>query len=178
MILDIRLPGLSGLELCRSLRAQQSRLPVLALTACDSSEDVIAGLDAGADDYLTKPFVFHELLARLRALLRRGSGGSTACLQVADLVLNTAQRSVTRGGRAVELSNMEYRVLEHLVRNRGSVQTKARISAALWADEIGPESNVLEVHIASLRRKLDAGGAARLIHTRRGVGYVVTEDDA
>jgi DNA-binding response OmpR family regulator len=146
------------------------------LTACDAPEDIVAGLDAGADDYLTKPFVFAELLARLRALVRRGSAGTSALLQVADLALDTVRREVTRGGEPVALSNMEYRVLEHLVRHAGAVQTKARIAAALWSDELGPESNVLEVHIANLRKKIDSGRSPRLIQTRRGVGYLLAAE--
>ena len=174
MILDLRIPGISGLEVCRRLRAVRSQLPILMLTACDAPEDIVAGLDAGADDYMTKPFAFAELLARLRALVRRGSAGTSALLQIGDLALDTVRREVMRGGKVVALRNMEYRVLEHLVRHAGAVQTKARIAAAVWSDEIGPDSNVLEVHIASLRRKLDSGRTARLIHTRRGIGYLVS----
>jgi DNA-binding response OmpR family regulator len=174
MILDVRIPRLDGREVCRRLRAEGSRLPILMLTACDAIEDVVHGLDAGADDYLTKPFAFAELLARLRALVRRGSAGTSARLTVADLELDTSARKVCRAAVPIEVTEMEFRVLELLMRNAGSVQTRARLAAALWDDEIGPGSNALEVHVANLRRKIDAAPHPRLLHTRRGVGYVLT----
>lgn len=175
VVLDLRIPKVDGLEVCRRLRAQGSVLPVLILTACDATTDVVKGLDCGADDYLTKPFEFAELLARIRSLLRRGSAGQSACLQLADLEMDVARRSVRRAGEEIVLSNLEFRVLEHLLRNAGAVQSKSRISAAVWDDELGPESNVLEVLISHLRRKLDHDRAAPLLHTRRGIGYVLSE---
>ena len=133
---------------------------------------MIAGLDAGADDYLRKPFAFDELLARVRALLRRGGKGQ-AVLRLADLELDPASRQVSRGDRDLGLSRMEYRLLEHLLRNAGAVQSRARLAASVWEDEIGPDSNVLEVHISNLRRKIDRGAQQKLIHTLRGSGYML-----
>ncbi len=178
MILDVRIPRPDGREVCRRLRHDGSRLPILMLTACDANEDIVAGLDAGADDYVTKPFQFAVLLARLRALVRRGSAGTSARLSIADLELDVAARRAWRGGEPVDLTEMEFRVLEHLMRHAGRVQTKARLSAALWDDEIGPGSNALEVHVANLRRKIDAPPATRLLHTRRGVGYVLELEES
>ena len=175
VVLDLRIPKVSGLEVCRRLRAKGSTLPILILTACDTTTDVFKGLDLGADDYLTKPFEFAELLARIRAMLRRGSNGKSVCLQLADLEMDVARRSVRRAGQDIVLSNLEFRVLEHLLRNAGAVQSKARIAAAVWDDELGPDSNVLEVLISHLRRKLDHDHAPPLLHTRRGVGYVLSE---
>ena len=149
---------------------------ILMVTACDTIQDVVAGLDLGADDYLTKPFEFAELLARIRALLRRGSLGSSARLRLADLELDTSSHTVWRGGREVAMSRMEFRLLEFLLLNAGCVLSKARISAALWKDEIGPESNVLEVLISNLRKKLDRSSARPLLHTRRGDGYVLSSE--
>lgn len=176
VILDLRLPRIGGLEVCRRLRSGGSTLPILMLTASDTTAEVVEGLDAGADDYLTKPFRFEELLARLRALLRRGSKGGSVRLEVADLVLDCAARRVWRGADEVELSAMEYRLLEHLARHCGRVQSKSRLSAALWDDPIGPESNVLEVLVSKLRRKLDRGRDRPLLRTRRGAGYVLGEE--
>jgi DNA-binding response OmpR family regulator len=175
VVLDLRIPKVSGLEVCRRLRASGSALPILILTACDTTTDVVKGLDHGADDYLTKPFEFTELLARIRALLRRGSNGQSACLQLADLEMDVAQRRVRRSGHEIALSNLEFRVLEHLLRHAGAVQSKSRIAAAVWDDELGPDSNVLEVLISHLRRKLDQDHARPLLHTRRGVGYLLAE---
>ena len=176
VILDLRLPRLGGLEVCRRLRARGDRTPILILTACDATADVVAGLDRGADDYLTKPFDFAELLARVRALIRRGSAGAAARLRLDDLELDTAARRVFRGGREIVLTGLEFRLLEFLLLHAGAVQSRGRIAAALWDDELGPDSNVLEVLVSNLRRKLDRGATTPLLHTRRGAGYFVGVD--
>jgi DNA-binding response OmpR family regulator len=178
VVLDLRLPRLGGLEVCRRLRAKGSAVPILMLTACDATGDIVAGLDAGGDDYMTKPFELAELLARLRALLRRGSRGSSALLRVAGLEVDTAARTAKHDGSALALTNMEYRLLEFLMLRAGSVQSRARIAAALWSDETGPDSNVIEVLVSGLRRKLQGGSARDLLQTRRGVGYVLAEAEA
>lgn len=177
MLLDVRIPDLDGCEVSRRLRAERSMLPILMLTACDATEDIVRGLDAGADDYLTKPFVFAELLARLRALIRRGTTGAGAEFRVGPLRLETVSRRVFAGPRAVDLTEMEYRVLELLMRRAGSVVRRDRLAAAMWDDDMGPASNSLEVHIGNLRRKLD-DREGNLIQTRRGVGYLLTGGDA
>ncbi len=176
VILDLRLPKISGLKVCQHLRANGRATPILILTACDATQDVVVGLDQGADDYLKKPFEFAELLARLRALLRRGSSGASARLKLADLEIDTAARKVWRGGGEIHLSNMEFRLLEFLLLHAGSVVSRTRIAAAVWDDEMGPESNVLEVLISNLRRKIDRGSSRPLLHTRRGAGYVLSID--
>ncbi len=173
VILDLRLPRVGGLEVCRRLRDRGDRTPILVLTACDATGDVVAGLDRGADDYLKKPFEFAELLARLRALVRRGSSGTAVRLRLADLELDAAARRVWRAGREVELTALEFRLLEFLLLHAGAVLERARIAAALWDDELGPDSNVLEVLVSNLRRKIDRGAAPHLLHTRRGSGYVL-----
>jgi len=173
VILDLRLPKVGGLDVCRRLRARGATVPIVMLTACATKADVVAGLDRGADDYLTKPFVFAELLARIRALLRRGCAGASARLRFADLTLDTAARRAWRAAREVPLSAMEYRLLEFLLLHRGAVQSKARIGAAIWADELGPASNVIEVLVSNLRRKIDRGAPRPLLHTRRGAGYLL-----
>ena len=178
LILDVRLPKKSGLDVCRSLRAKGSTTPILMLTACDSTSAVVAGLDCGADDYLTKPFEFAELLARVRALVRRGSAGTSARLQVADLEVDTAARAVRRRGREVTLTNSEFRLLETLMLHAGAVQSRARLAAAIWDDDLGPDSNVLEVLVSSLRKKIDRPHLRPLIHTRRGAGYVLSDEGA
>jgi DNA-binding response OmpR family regulator len=178
VILDLRIPIVDGWEVCRRLRANGSATPVLMLTACDTTDDIVTGLDLGADDYLTKPFEFSELLARLRSLLRRGSSTTTARFRIDDLVMDVKARRVWRRSKEISLSNMEFRILEHLLRNAGSVQSKRRIAAAIWDDEIGPDSNVLEVFISNLRRKIDREFERPLLHTRRGAGYLLSEAES
>ncbi len=172
IILDILLPGIDGLSVCRRLRKRSLRVPILMLTARDAVDDRVAGLDAGADDYLVKPFAMKELLARLRALSRRGAEGSkTAVLQIADLSMNTITHRVRRAGRAVELTAKEYAVLECLMREPDRVFTRAVIVEHVWNYDIYNESNVVDVYIRNLRRKIDDGADVKLIHTVRGTGY-------
>jgi DNA-binding response OmpR family regulator len=171
IVLDVSLPGRDGFSVCRELRDAGVKAGVLMLTARDGLEDKISGLDAGADDYLTKPFAFAELLARLRALLRRG--GSSAELRVADLLLDPASRRVTRGGRTLPLSAREYALLEFLMRHPEEVLSRARIAQSIWAEESGLDSNVVDVFVSYLRAKVDKPFASKLIHTVRGMGYVL-----
>jgi two-component system copper resistance phosphate regulon response regulator CusR len=175
IVLDVMLPKRDGLEMCRTLRGRGSRVPVLMLTARDTVQDKITGLDAGADDYLTKPFAFGELLARLRALLRRGSELLPSLLTVGDLVVDTRSQTARRAGRLIPLTAKEYALLEFLARHAGRVLGRAEICEHVWDENHDPWSNVLEVNINRLRRKLDAGGAAPLIQTRRGAGYMLAE---
>jgi two-component system copper resistance phosphate regulon response regulator CusR len=177
VILDLMIPGRDGLEVCRELRASGSSVPVLMLTARDALEDRIAGLDTGADDYLTKPFEVTELLARLRALLRRGHVVRPATISVADLVIDTRAHSVTRAGRRVELTAKEYALLEYLARERGRVLGRAEIAEHVWDENFDPMSNLIDVNINRLRRKVDDGFAQPLIHTRRGEGYLLAAPD-
>lgn len=174
VLLDVLLPKLSGLEVCRRLRAAGSTVPVLMLTARDATDDVVAGLDAGANDYLTKPFAFAELLARIRALLRSGGSARTAELTLADLVLDTAACKVTRGGFALTLTRKEFQLLATLLQHQGNVVPRQRLIDALWHGDSSPDSNAIEVHVATLRKKIDGHGP-RLLHTVRGFGYVMRE---
>jgi two-component system response regulator MprA len=175
MVLDVMMPVVGGLEVCRRLRAGGDRTPILVLTARDEVGDRVAGLDAGADDYLVKPFALEELRARLRALLRRTRPESPEDeeLQYADLVLDPAGHDVRRGDRRLELTRTEYSLLELLLRNAGTVLSRAVIMDRVWGYELEPASNSLEVFIGYLRRKTEADGAPRLIHTVRGIGYVL-----
>jgi two-component system response regulator MprA len=176
VVLDVLMPVLDGLEVCRRLRRRGDRIPILCLTARDAVRDRVAGLDAGADDYLVKPFAIEELHARVRALVRRGGGaGSGRVLRHADLELDGAARSVTRGGRPLDLTRTEYLLLELFLLNSGQVLTRSLIFDRVWGYDFGPTSNSLEVYIGHLRRKLEAGGEPRLIHTVRGVGYVLRQ---
>jgi two-component system, OmpR family, response regulator len=175
MLLDIMMPNLDGVTVCRSLRAQGSTIPILMLTAKDSLQDKLGGFASGADDYLTKPFSFEELVARLRALLRRGLSGTLPQLKVADLVLDTATRSATRGGRPIELTNREFQLLHLLMRNAGSVQTRTTLLQRIWGFSFASGTNVLQAYVRLLRRKIDDGRSVRLLRTVRGVGYVVRE---
>jgi heavy metal response regulator len=173
VILDVMIPGRDGFEVCRELRAQGSDVAVLMLTARDTVQDRIAGLDIGADDYLTKPFEVAELLARLRALLRRGRVVRPASIIVADLVIDARAHRVTRGGRVIELTAKEYALLEYLAREQGRVLSRAEIAEHVWDENFDAFSNLIEVNINRLRRKIDDGFARPLIHTRRGEGYVL-----
>lgn len=174
LLLDLGLPIVDGIEVCRQLRAEGSRLPILVLTARAGVADRVAGLDAGADDYLTKPFALDELLARLRALLRRsGAEDHEAELRLADLRLDPETRECRRGDRVIGLTRTEYLLLELLLRNPRIVLSRTRILEHVWGYDFGPDSNSLEVYIGYLRRKLEAAGEPRLIHTVRGVGYVL-----
>ncbi len=173
VILDVMLPRKDGHAVCRELRAQGRRVPILMLTARGSVDDRVAGLDSGADDYLVKPFDFKELLARVRALLRRSAVLRPERLQIADLTLDTASHSVTRAGKRVELTAKEYALLEFLVLNEGVVVGREQIAQHVWDENFDPFSNVIDVYIKRLRAKLDTGSARRLIHTRRGEGYLL-----
>ena len=177
LILDVLLPGRTGLEVARHLRERGIRTPILMLTARDAVNDKVAGLDAGADYYLTKPFEFDELLARLRALLRRGHHLAPTTLTIGDLVVNTRRQTASRGGRALPLTTREYALLEYMARNAGRVLSRAEICGHVWDENHDPWSNALEVFIGRLRRKVDAGSACPLIHTRRGAGYMLADTD-
>jgi two-component system copper resistance phosphate regulon response regulator CusR len=173
VVLDVMIPGRNGFEVCRELRKSGQRMPILMLTARDAVEDRIAGLDHGADDYLTKPFEFRELLARLRALSRRSGELRPAKLIVADLVLDTGAQSASRGGRNITLTSKEYALLEFLARNAGRVVGRAEIAEHVWDETFDPFSNLIEVYINRVRRKIDGDSAKPLLHTRRGAGYVL-----
>jgi DNA-binding response OmpR family regulator len=173
VILDVMIPPPDGFEVCKTLRKSGHRMPILMLTARDSVEDRIGGLDQGADDYLTKPFEFRELLARLRALLRRTGQLQPARLTVADLVVDTVGQAVTRAGHAISLTAKEYALLEFLARNRGRVVGRAEIAEHVWDEEFDPFSNLIEVYVNRLRRKIDGGNTKPLLQTRRGSGYVL-----
>jgi two-component system, OmpR family, response regulator MprA len=175
MILDLLMPGVDGLEVCRRLRGTGSKLPVLMLTARTEIENRVAGLDAGADDYVTKPFALEELLARVRALLRRTTDESGELLQFADLELDPATREVRRAGRTIELTRTEFSLLELFLRNPRQVLTRSIIFERVWGYDFGFASNSLDVYIGYLRRKTEAGDEPRLIQTVRGVGYALRE---
>src|SRR5438874_4736045 len=175
VILDVLMPGLDGLEVCKRLRRTGSKLPVLMLTARDAVENRVAGLDAGADDYLTKRFALEELLARIRALLRRTSDESEEVLRFADLELDPGTREVRRDGELIELTRTEFSLLELFLRNPRQVLTRSVIFERVWGYDFGFASNSLDVYIGYLRRKTEAGGKPRLIQTVRGVGYALRE---
>ena len=176
IVLDIMLPKKDGYAVCRELRAAGLRIPILMLTARDAVDDRVSGLDAGADDYLVKPFDFKELLARLRALLRRSASLRPPVARVADLTLDTASHAVLRAGRRVSLTAKEYALLEFLVLHEGRVVGREQIAQHVWDDAFDPLSNVIDVYVKRLRAKLDAGFTPRLIHTRRGEGYILTAE--
>jgi two-component system response regulator MprA len=175
LVLDVLMPRVDGIEVCRRLRAAGDRTPVLVLTARDAVPDRVRGLDAGADDYLVKPFALEELLARLRALLRRSGPGQGEVLRFADLELEPEAHEVRRARRPIELTRTEFQLLELLLRHPRQVLTRSQIFERVWGYDFGPASNSLEVYVGYLRRKLEAGGEPRLIQTVRGVGYVLRE---
>jgi two-component system response regulator MprA len=177
VILDVLMPGIDGLEVCRRLRSDANAVPVLMLTARAEVDSRVAGLDAGADDYLPKPFALAELLARLRALLRRAGNGdeATDVLRFSDLELDLGTREVQRGEAAIELTRTEFALLELFLRNPRQVLTRSIIFERVWGYDFGPTSNSLDVYIGYLRRKTEDGGRSRLIHTVRGVGYALRE---
>ncbi len=172
MVLDIQLPKKNGLQLAAELRREQVRTPILMLTARDSTEDVVRGLDAGADDYLTKPFAFEELVARLRALGRRStSTPAGGVLRLADVEVDRTRHRASRGGRELALTPREFRLLAYLLERPDEVVTRVELLEKVWDMSFDPGTNVVDVHISNLRRKLEEGGAPRLLHTVRGVGF-------
>ena len=178
MIVDVLLPGMNGLELCGRLRKDGVTAPILMLTARGEPDQRVEGLDAGADDYLPKPYHFPELLARVRALLRRGPALASLVLEVDDLRIDTRARRVERAGKLVLLTTKEYALLEYLARRRGEVVGRADIAEHVWDDSFDPMSNLIEVYIQRLRRKIDDEHPVRLIHTHRGAGYTLDILDA
>ena len=172
LVLDVMMPGMDGLEVCRQLRADRE-LPILFLTARTTTSDRVRGLDSGADDYLVKPFERQELLARIRALLRRRPPRGAASLEVADLILNPDTREVRRGEREIELTNREFELLEFLMRNERLVVSRERLLDEVWGYDPMAATNTIDVFISNLRRKLEEGGEGRLLHTKRGAGYVL-----
>lgn len=176
LVLDVMLPGMDGFAVVKRLRNSGSKSPVLMLTARDSAEDIVAGLDSGADDYLTKPFSLKILLARLRALARRKQVEPRTNLQVGDLVLDPAMRSVNRGDLAISLTRTEFVLLEAFMRNSGRVLTRSWLLEAVWGNEREVESNTLDVYVRNLRSKIEPAGSAKLIETVRGVGYVMRDE--
>jgi DNA-binding response OmpR family regulator len=179
ILLDLTLPGRDGLEILRALRQRRLDTPVLVLTARDSLEDRVTGLDSGADDYLVKPFAFAELLARVRALVRRGRVAESPRLVVADLEMDLVTRKVTRGGRPVDLTVREFELLEFLMRYQGQVVSRETLARDVWKEtaRTTPLDNVIDVHIARLRRKVDLDQGVKLIHTVRGVGFMLREGE-
>jgi two-component system, OmpR family, copper resistance phosphate regulon response regulator CusR len=180
LILDVMLPGRSGLEILATMRRRGLATPVLMLTARDAIEDRVHGLDAGADDYLVKPFAFPELLARVRALSRRQSYDTTETLRIADLQLDVIGRTVIRGGQALELTAREFELLEYLLRHQGQVVSREMLTREVWkeAGRHTPLDNVIDVHLARLRRKVDDPFTEKLVHTVRGVGFVIRQEQS
>ena len=175
IILDVMLPVKDGFAVCRELRETGVKTPILMLTARDAVEDRVVGLDAGADDYLIKPFAFDELLARLRALLRRAGDVRPAKITIADLEIDTSGQRVWRDGREISLTSKEYALLEYLAREKGKVVGRADIAEHVWDETFDPFSNLIDVYVKRLRTKMDNGFAVSLIHTRRGSGYVLDD---
>jgi DNA-binding response OmpR family regulator len=174
VILDVMIPGRDGLQVCRDMRSAGIAVPVIMLTARDTVKDRITGLDSGADDYLIKPFAVSELLARLRALLRRGQVVRPATIRIADLFLDTRAQLATRGGRELALTSKEYALLEYLAREQGRVVSRSEIAEHVWDENFDPLTNLIDVQINRLRRKVDTEFSTKLIHTRRGAGYMLT----
>ncbi len=176
VVLDVMLPRGDGFGVLKALRQEGLRMPVLMLTARDAVGDKVTGLDLGADDYLSKPFAFEEFLARVRALLRRGGGRPAPVLRLADLTLDPATREVRRSARRVELTAREHTLLEYFLRNAGRVLTRPMLAQHVWGLDFDPESNVVDVYVGYLRRRIEGPGERRLLHTVRGVGYVLKDE--
>ena len=177
VVLDLMLPRLDGFSLLKAARSRAVPTPVLVVTARDGVADKVRGLDLGADDYLTKPFSFDEFLARVRALLRRGAERRAPVLRAADLTLDPATREVSRAGRRIALTAREYALLEYFLRSRGRVLTRPVLAEHVWGLDFDPESNIIDVYVGYLRRKIDTAGERRLLHTVRGAGYALRADD-
>jgi heavy metal response regulator len=177
IVLDVMLPRRDGFAVLKTLREHRMQTPVLMLTARDGVTDRVTGLDLGADDYLTKPFAFEELLARVRALLRRGANQRAPVLRVADLTLDPATREVLRGGRRITLTAREYALLEYFLRNAGRVLTRPMLAEHVWGYDFDSETNIIDVYVGYLRRKLDTEGEPPLLHTVRGVGYTLKAEE-
>lgn len=173
IVLDLMLPGKNGIEVCQALRSSGNQTPLMMLTAMNSVEDKVRGLDAGADDYLAKPFAFEEFLARIRVLLRRKGGQASSLLRIEDLELDQRSRRVTRAGQVVELTNKEYSLLEYFMQNAGQVLTKTMIAEHVWNEDYDSFTNVIAVYVNYLRKKVDKDFDKQLIHSVRGVGYVL-----
>lgn len=178
VILDVMIPRINGLDVCRRLRASHTAVPILMLTARGGLDEKVEGLDAGADDYLSKPYHFPELLARVRALLRRGPALESSELALDDLIVDTRTRRVTRAGRTIELTTKEYALLEYLLRRRSEVVGRADIAEHVWDEHFDPASNLIEVYIQRLRRKIDDDSPVKLLQTRRGAGYVLSAESS
>ena len=177
IVLDIMLPKLNGYEVVKKLRENKNEIAVLMLTARDSIDDKIKGLDLGADDYLIKPFDFGELLARIRALVRRKYGNTSNTMEIDDLCIDIAKKTVVRAGKNIELTGKEYEVLEYLIQNKGHVLSRDKIRDSVWDYGYEGESNIIDVLIKNIRKKIDIGNSKPLIHTKRGLGYVLKEDE-
>ncbi len=175
IVLDVMLPRRDGIEVCRGLRSRGVRTPILMLTALDAVADRVRGLDSGADDYLVKPFAFAELLARIRALIRREPALVGNLLEVGDLTIDTATREVTRAGRPIDLTAKEFALLEYLMRHPNQVLTRTVIAEHVWNYDFDNATNVIDVHVKNLRRKIDDGAGAKLLHTVRGAGYKLSD---
>jgi DNA-binding response OmpR family regulator len=176
VVLDVMLPKGDGFSVLKAIREEGLRMPVLMLTARDAVGDKVTGLDLGADDYLSKPFAFEEFLARVRALLRRGGGAPAPVLRLADLTLDPSTREVRRGARRVELTAREHTLLEYFLRNAGRVLTRPMLAQHVWGLDFDSESNVVDVYVGYLRRRIEGQGERRLLHTVRGVGYVLKDE--
>ena len=177
IITDIMMPKIDGYQFIKQLRAKENSTPVIMLTAKDSLDDKILGLDSGADDYIVKPFEFDELLARIRVLIRRNYGFATNIIQVDDVVLDISKKQVTRSGESIVLTGKEYEVLEYLIQNKGRVLSRDKIRDGVWDYAYEGESNIIDVLIKNIRKKIDLGDSKPLIHTKRGLGYVLKEDE-
>jgi len=176
VVLDVMLPRQDGFSVLKGMRSRRIETPVLLLTARDGVSDKVTGLDLGADDYLTKPFSFEEFLARVRALLRRGHGQRAPVLRLADLTLDPATREVNRGARRITLTTREYALLEYFLRNPGRILTRPLLAEHVWGLDFDPESNIIDVYVGYLRRKIDGEGERKLLHTVRGAGYVMKDE--